>query len=121
MAKIIDSVRLSLRQVVASTGTGIINSDRIKNGQMLVCQSIAFRNQTGARGTASLRIKQSGVVYDLGDQASPAANQWYYYAYPVYVNEGEQVEVSQASCTINDILDLVIVGYIEFKKDLVRA
>ncbi len=121
MAKIIDSVRLPYTAKVSATGTGTIRSDRVKNGQMLVCQSLAFRNQTGARGTASLRIKQSGVVYDLGDQASPALGQWYYYAFPVYVNEGEQVEVSQASCTINDVLDLVIVGYIEFKKDLVRA
>ena len=121
MAKIIDSVRLPYNAKVAATGTGTIRSDRVANGQMLVCQSIAFRNQTGARGTASLRIKQSGVVYDLGDQASPAANQWYYYAYPVYVNEGEQIEVSQASCVADDVLDLVIVGYIEYKRDYKRT
>lgn len=121
MAKIIDSVRLPYVKTVAATGTGKISSDRVKSGQMLVCQSIAFRNQTGARGTASLRIKQSGVLYDLGDQASPAANQWYYYPYEQHVNEGEQIEVSQASCILNDVLDLVIVGYIEFKKDLVRT
>ena len=121
MSKIRDSVRLPYTKTVAGSGTGTIRSDIVKTGQMLVCQSIAFRNQTGARGTASLRIKQSGVVYDLGDQSSPAANQWYYYAYPVYANEGEQVEVSQASCIADDVLDLVIVGYIEFKKDLVKA
>ena len=121
MAKIIDSVRLPYNTKVAATGTGTIRADPGANGQMLVCQSIAFRNQTGARGTASLRIKQSGVVYDLGDQASPAANQWYYYAHEQHVNEGEQVEVSQASCTINDVLDLVIIGYFEYKKDYRRA
>ena len=121
MTKIIDSVRLPYSKKVSATGTGIISSDRVKNGQMLVCQSIAFRNQTGARGTASLRIKQGSVVYDLGDQASPAANQWYYYPYEQHINEGEIIEVSQASCVANDVLDLVLIGYIEYKKDYKRV
>ncbi len=118
MAKIIDSVRLPYNAAVAATGTGKISSDRVKNGQMLVCQSIAWRNQTGARGTATLQVRQSGVTYPLGDQAAPVAGQWYYYPYEQHVNEGEQVEVSQASCTAADVLDLVIVGYIEYKAEV---
>jgi hypothetical protein len=118
MSKIIDSVRLPYNVTVAATGTGTISSDRVKTGQMLVCQSIAFRNQTGARGTATLRIKQSGVNFPLGDHLSPAANTWYYYPYEQYVNEGEQVEVSQASCYASDVLDLVIIGYVEYKAEV---
>ncbi len=120
MSKIRDSVRLPYDKKVASTGTGAIQSRRVEPGQMLVCQSLAWKNATGARGTASLRIRQSSVVYELGDQASPAANQWYFYPYEQHVNEGEQVEVSQASCIANDELSLVIIGYIEYKADVRR-
>lgn len=118
MSKIIDSVRLPYTVVVASTGTGTISSDRVKSGQMLVCQSIAFRNQTGDRGAAILRIRQSGVNYPLAQENAPVAGEWYHYDTEQYVNEGEQVEVSQAGCTASDVLDLVILGYVEYKKEV---
>jgi hypothetical protein len=118
MSKIIDSVRLPYTVTVAATGTGTISSDRVKSGQMLVCQSIAFRNQTGDRGAAILRIKQSGVNYPLAEEEAPPANEWLNYTQEQYVNEGEQVEVSQASCVASDVLDLVIIGYVEYKKEV---
>ena len=118
MAKIIDSVRLPYNVVVGASGTGTISSDRVKNGQMLVCQSIAFRNQTAARGAITLQLKQGAVTYPLAYEPAPAANEWYTYPYEQHVNEGEQVECSQASCIASDILDLVIIGYIEYKKDI---
>lgn len=120
MSKIIDSVRLPYNVTVAATGTGTISSDRVQSGQMLVCQSIAFRNQTGARGAITLQIKQSGVTYPLAYEPAPAANEWYTYPYEQHVNEGEQVECSQDSCIASDVLDLVIIGYIEYKKDIKR-
>jgi len=104
--------------IVESTGTGTISSDRVKTGQMLVCQSIAFRNQTGDRGAAILRIKQSGVNYPLAQENAPEKDEWYTYDTEQYVNEGEQVEVSQASCSASDVLDLVIIGYVEYKKEV---
>ena len=121
MAKIIDSVRLPYAVAVISGTTGRITSDRVKPGQSLVCQSIAWKNETAARGTASLQIRQGNVLMHLGDQLSPAADTWYYYAVEQHVNEGEQVEVEQASCGASDKMRLEIIGYIEFKKDLVKA
>jgi len=120
MAKIIDSVRLPYTLKVASSGTGTIASDRVETGQMLVCQSIAFRNQTGARGAVVLQIRQSSVTYALAEEPAPAANEWYYYPYEQHANDGEQVECQQASCVANDALDLVIIGYIEYKRDIKR-
>ena len=120
MAKIIDSVRLPYSLKVAATGTGTISSDRVKVGQMLVCQSLAFRNQTGARGAITLQIKQGAVKFPLAYEPAPAANEWYTYPYEQHVNEGEQVECEQASCIADDVLDLVIIGYLEYKKDIKR-
>jgi hypothetical protein len=118
MSKIIDSVRLPYTVTVAATGTGTISSDRVKSGQMLVCQSIAFRNQTGDRGAATLQIRQSGVTYPLSMEQAPTRNEWITYEVEQYVNEGEQVEVQQASCSASDVLDLVIIGYVEYKKEV---
>lgn len=118
MSKIIDSVRLPYNVTVAASGTGTISSDRVKTGQMLVCQSIAFRNQTGDRGMATLQIRQSGVTFPLAQEQAPTKNEWITYAVEQYVNEGEQVEVSQASCSASDVLDLVIIGYVEYKKEV---
>ncbi len=118
MAKIIDSIRLPYTVVVAASGTGTITSKRVDSGQALVCQSIAFRNQTGARGSAVLLVKSGPVTYPLDEEPNPAANTWYVYIIEQHISEGEQVEVQQASCSSSDVLDLVIIGYIEFKKRL---
>ncbi len=109
-------VRNPYQVTLSASGTGTLATDRVKPGERLTCQSIAFRNRTGARGTASLRIRSSAVVYDLGDQASPVANQWYYYPYEQHLGESEQIEVSQASCSASDVLDLVVIGYLEFSQ-----
>ena len=116
--KIRDSVRIPLTVTVASGGTGLISTDQVAPGQTLVCQSIAFRNRTGVRGTATLQIRRSGQAYPLSDQPAPVANVWYNYPYPQYVNEGEVIEVSQASCSTSDVLDLVIIGYTMYEAEI---
>ncbi len=118
MSKIIDSVRLPYQATVVSDGAGTVSSDRVKTGQALVCQSIAFRNRTGDRGEAVLQIRQSGVTYPLEKEIAPAANEWYVYSVEQHILDGEQVEVSQADCIAADVLDMVIVGYVEYKKEL---
>ena len=118
MSKIIDSVRIPLTVTVAASGTGLISTPPVRTGQMLCVQSLAFRNRTGARGTATLQVRRMDTAYQLGDQPSPVANTWYYYPYPQYVQEGEVIEVSQASCSTSDVLDLVIVGYIVYKGEV---
>ena len=120
MAKIIDSVRLPKQVKVSATGTGTINTDRVETGQMLVCQSIAFRNQTAARGAITLQVRQGSALLVLAYESAPAAGEWYYYPYEQHVNQGEQVEVQQASCVADDLLDLHIIGYIEYLKDYRR-
>lgn len=119
MSQYLDAVRIPLSAKADASGIGVITAPRVAEGQILVCQSIAWKNETGARGTATFRVKSGGVVYPVNDQVSPAANTWYCYPYEVDVLEGEQIEVSQASCTQNDVLDLVITGYIVFRDDLV--
>jgi hypothetical protein len=116
--KIRDSVRIPLTVTVAAGGTGLISTPPVQTGQMLCVQSLAFRNRTGARGTATLQIRRLGQAYQLSDQPAPVANLWYNYPYTQYVNEGEVVEVSQASCSTSDVLDLVIVGYIVYKSEI---
>jgi hypothetical protein len=118
MSKIIDSVRIPLTATVAASGTGLISTDPVRTGQMLCVQSLAFRNETGARGKAILQIRRMGVAYQLAEEHSPEANEWLHYDTPQYVNEGEVIEVSQASCIISDILDMVIVGYIDYKSEV---
>ena len=93
MSKIIDSIRIPLTATVAASGTGLISTPPVQAGQMLCVQSLAFRNETGARGTATLQIRRMGQPYPIIDQPSPAANIWYNYDTPQYVNEGEVIEV----------------------------
>ncbi len=102
---------------VAANGTGIVESDKVLDGERLVSQSIAIRNRTGARGTFEVYLKHNTDKTFLFNQTSPAANQWYYYPYEQHLVEGETIEVEQASCLQNDELDLHIVGYRRFLKD----
>ena len=99
---------------IATNGTGYVRSDRLGLGQVLACQSIGFRNRTGARGTLELYIKQGEARTFIADQTSPLANRWYWYPYTQHIKEGEQLEAQQASCLQNDELDLHIIGYITY-------
>ena len=118
MSRIKDSARITTDYTVLANGTGIINTPPVQPGQVLVIQSLAFRNATGARGTATIRLNHGGVITELGDQESPDANTWYYYPFEQHIIEGEQVEVAQASCVAADVLSLRVIGYIEYFADI---
>ena len=106
--------RLRHYSKVAANGTGYVRTDPLKLGEVLACQSIAFRNRTGARGNLELYIKQGESRTFIADQTSPLANRWYWYPHTQHIKDGEQLEAQQASCIANDELDLQIIGYITF-------
>jgi len=108
-------IRLKFKATVGATGTGKIESDMVKPHQVIACQSIAFRNQTGARGTMELYIKQQTNLTCIADEPAPAANEWYWYPYTQHIKEGERIEAQQASCSADDVLDLHIIGYIIYE------
>ena len=118
MSRIKDSARIPVDLVVLVNGTGVISTPVIPPGQVLVIQSVAWRNATGARGTATVQIRSGQIVAPLGDQLAPTANTWYYYPYDQHVIEGECVEVSQASCVAGDVLSLRVIGYFEYLADV---
>ena len=103
--------RLRYKAKVAADGTGEVASDRVDIDEMLACQSIAFKNENGARGTLEIFLKQGAVETFIADQTSPASNRWYWYPYEQHLKEGEQIIAKQASCIASDILDLHIIGY----------
>lgn len=104
-------IRLRDKTTVPADGTGYVRSEILHRNQAIACQSIAIRAQTGARGTFEVYIRQGAALTFIFDQASPAANTWYFYPYTQFIKEGEQIEVQQASCLENDVLDLHIIGY----------
>lgn len=110
-------LRLKKRVTVGANGTGTIETDMVKPHQVIACQSIGFRNRTGARGTLELYIKQQADLTFIADQSSPAANRWYWYPYTQHIKEGERIEAQQASCIANDILDLHIIGYVIYESE----
>ena len=113
--------RLKYKATVATDGTGTVESDLVKPGQILACQSLAFRNKTGARGNLELYIKGPAGRTFIADQTSPATNRWYWYPYTQHIREGERIEAQQASCSTDDELDLHIIGYITESKEEVTT
>jgi len=107
--------RLRAYTKVAADGTGKVTSNLIERGQTVACQSIAFRNRTGTRGTVTLSVKEGETTYPFADQSAPTANRWWFYPYAQYIGEGERIEASQASCLADDELDLIVVGYISYE------
>ncbi|MBA7575417.1 hypothetical protein ES708_17246 [subsurface metagenome] len=110
-------IRLPSQATVGADGTGYVRSERLKVNRVLDCQSLAFRNRTGARGNVEVYIKQGASLAFICDQTTPGANTWYWYTYPQTIKEGEQFEAQQASCIAGDILDLHIIGHITFEKE----
>lgn len=109
-------IRLRYKAKVGADGTGSVGSQILEAGQVLGCESIAFRNQTGARGTLEIYIKQGASLVFICDQTSPQADTWYWYSYTQTILEGEQLEAQQASCIAGDVLDLHIIGHITYEK-----
>uniref|UniRef100_A0A6H1ZR55 Uncharacterized protein n=1 Tax=viral metagenome TaxID=1070528 RepID=A0A6H1ZR55_9ZZZZ len=107
-------IRLRYKATVAADGTGYVRSEILHRNRVIACQSIGFRNRTGARGTVEAYIKQGAARTFIFDQGTPAANRWYWYPYTQFIKEGEQIEIQQASCSADDVLDLHIVGYTIF-------
>lgn len=109
-------IRRRYQAKVGADGTGSIRSQILEAGQVLDCESVAFRNRTGARGALEVYIKQGAALVFLCDQTSPAADTWYWYPYTQTIKEGEQIEAQQASCLNGDVLDLHIIGHITYEK-----
>lgn len=109
-------IRRPYKAKVGADGTGSVRSQVLEAGQVLDCESIAFRNRTGARGTLEIYIKQGASLVFICDQTAPAADTWYWYPYTQTILEGEQIEAQQASCIAGDILDLHIIGHITYEK-----
>lgn len=107
-------IRLRYKAIVAADGTGYVRSEILHRNQVIACQSIAVRNQTGARGTIEAYIKQAAARTFIFDQGTPGANTWYWYPYTQFIKDGEQIELQQATCLEDDILDLHIIGYTMF-------
>ncbi|MBA7567541.1 hypothetical protein ES708_09256 [subsurface metagenome] len=110
-------IRLPSQETVDADGTGYVRSERLEVNRVLDCQSLAFRNRTGARGNVEIYIKQSASLTFVCDQTTPGANTWYWYPYPQTIKEGEQFEAQQASCMAGDILDLHLIGHITYGEE----
>lgn len=103
--------RFRYKETVVADGTGEVASDRVDVGEMLCCQSLAFRNRTGARGTVEVYLKQGAIETLIWDEPAPAANEWYWYPYEQHLRESERIIAKQATCLTSDVLDLHIIGY----------
>ncbi|MBA7567773.1 hypothetical protein ES708_09490 [subsurface metagenome] len=110
-------IRLPSQVTVDADGTGYVRSEIMKVNRILDCQSLAFRNRTGARGHVEIYIKQGASLTFVCDQLAPSKNTWYWYPYPQTIKEGEQFEAQQASCIAGDVLDLHIIGHITYEKE----
>ncbi|MBA7622113.1 hypothetical protein ES703_29484 [subsurface metagenome] len=108
-------IRLPSQVTVDADGTGYVRSEIMKVNRILDCQSLAFRNRTGARGHVEIYIKQGASLIVVCDQTAPEANRWYWYPYPQTIKEGEQFEAQQEECIAGDVLDLHIIGHITFE------
>lgn len=105
-------------KALASDGTlDYVKSDKVKAGERWLIRSHSFENETGARGTIRGYIEGHGYNHWLWEQESPAAATLYWSEEDMILTEGERLCVRQASCTANDILQLLINGYIEYEAE----
>ncbi|MBA7651234.1 hypothetical protein ES703_59051 [subsurface metagenome] len=104
-------IRLQYQAIVPAAGTGYVESEILHRNRVIACQSIAFRNRTTKAETIEAYIKQGASRTFIFDQVAPEKNIWYWYPYTQFIKEGEQIEVQQAECDKDDILDLHIIGY----------
>jgi hypothetical protein len=108
--------KLSLRiekHIKASGSTyDYVETDRVPQGQIWVLETIAYENETGARGTFRRYIERSGTVIFVSELQGPGAAELIYTDNKMHLAEGEKLVIRQASCTANDVLSLYITGYV---------
>lgn len=86
-------------------------STAVPAGEVHIVQSISFRNMTGARGAAQLRLYSNSAFAVLEHDSAPAQYVPLLALGNFPLKEDDRVRVNQASCLDADVLQAAIWGY----------
>jgi len=114
MDQLFTKLRERFRGIAVAGTYDYVKTDPVPPGETWVITSHSFENETGARGTARGYAEGHGYDHWFWEQASPAAATLYWSEEEIRLSEGERLTVRQATCTADDILQLLINGYIVY-------
>lgn len=115
-----DKIPLRIRERIAAIGGSYdyVKTDPVPDGEIWIITSLAYENETGARGTFRRYIEGHGYNHYIAEKQSPAAAELIFTNDVLHLLPGERLTIRQASCTASDILSLYAMGYKIFSKYL---
>lgn len=107
--------RFPFREIVttiASNGTlDYLKGKQVPNGEVWVIETVAYENETGARGKFRRYIERGSEKLYIAELQGPGTDELIFSDKPMTLLPDERLVVQQASCTTADVLKLYITGY----------
>lgn len=100
------------QDALATGGTyDYVETEQVPPGEIWCLEHYSFENETGTRGTVRLYVGSKTVPRFLKEHEAPLADELVFEDAPIWLGEGQKLGFRQASCTLNDSLKLVAIGY----------
>lgn len=108
-----EKILLDASQDAKATGGtyDYVETDRVPPGEIWCLEHYSFENETGARGAVRLYVGSKTVPRFVKEHEAPLQSELVFEDAPVWIGEGQVLGFRQASCTLNDVLKLVAIGY----------
>ena len=113
-----EQIRIRKTTTAAGGTYDYVKSGRVSAGEFWVIQHTAYENQTGARGTFRRYIDRGDYNHYLGEHQSPGAAELITSDAEVWLMQGDELVIRQASATASDVLALYCTGYKVYADDI---
>lgn len=108
-----EKMPLRIREsAIAAGGTyDYVKSEIVPPGELWCLQTIAYENETGARGTFRRYIEGHGYNHYIAELQGPGSAELITWEGEVWLTPGERLTVRQTTVTAADVLSLYATGY----------
>jgi len=107
--------RYPFREIISVVSTGgtyeYLKSKQVADGEIEIIETVAYENETTARGTFRRYIEKGDTRYYVAELQGPGAAELIFSDKTLTLLPGERLVVRQAVGASSDILRLYVTGY----------
>lgn len=109
--------RETITAVSAAAAYDYLKTKQVADGELEIIETVAYENETGARGTFRRYIERGAENLYVVEHKSPGAAELIFNDKTLTLLPGERLVVRQASCSASDVLKLYVTGYKIFTEE----
>lgn len=103
--------RAHVTTVAENVTYNYLKTKQVPDGEIQVLETVAYENETGARGTFRRYIERGSEAIYVAELQGPGLAELIFSDKTLTLLPGERLVVRQASCSAADKLQLYVTGY----------